>query len=420
MGIVYRAEDRLTGQPVALKRVTANRERLHLQHTHSTKDFRLALAKEFRTLASLRHPNIISVLDYGFDAQRQPFYTMELVEDAQNILEYGADKSILRKIELVGEMLLALAYLHRRGIFHRDLKPDNVLIQNGIVKLVDFGLAVHRDHSGEARKNETAGTLAYMSPELFQGEAVSEQSDLFAVGVIACELLSRQHPFASESASAMVNAILTEPPLVSDKIPEPVLRVLLRLLEKDPAQRYDDAFTVLDDLSAASGLSLTRETDTLRESFLQGAAFVGREVELQTLTDALGRAIGGQGSAWLIGGESGVGKSRLVDELSTHALVNGALVLNGQAIQETNAAERLWTQPIRRLLMNVQTSDAEAALLKPLLSDAERLVGHHIPDTPEIESGGRERLLSTLMELYGIRLNNSDLTQLRPPVKMSS
>ncbi len=398
MGVVYRAEDRLTGQLVALKRVTADRDKLHFNRTNSTNDFRLALAKEFHTLASLRHPNIISVLDYGFDAQRQPFYTMELIEGAQNILEYGADKSLLRKIELIGEMLLALAYLHRRGIIHRDLKPDNVLIQNGVVKVVDFGLAVHRDNASVT--GDTAGTLAYMSPELFQGGNVSEQSDLFAVGIISCELLCGQAPFTGKSAVEVVTSILNDAPKIDKAIPAPIRAVLEKALEKKPSHRYNDAYAVLDDLSAASGLSLTRESDTLRESFLQGAPFVGRQPELQKLAAALDQAVTGHGSAWLIGGESGVGKSRLVDELRIRGLVNGMLVLHGQAIQETNSADRLWAQPIRRLILNVQLTDGEASLFKKLVPDTEKLIGHSLPDAPEADENTRQRLISTVMELF--------------------
>src|SRR5512134_3193002 len=92
MGAVYQATDRLTGSPVALKQILPPDQALTVSATGDTRDFRLVLAQEFRTLASLRHPNIISVIDYGFDGERQPFYTMELIENAQTILEAGYDR----------------------------------------------------------------------------------------------------------------------------------------------------------------------------------------------------------------------------------------------------------------------------------------------------------------------------------------
>src|SRR5579859_5272449 len=128
MGVVYRAWDRLTGQMVALKKVNAIYD--PSEATRDSLDFRIALAQEFKMLASLRHPNIISVLDYGFDDARQPYFTMELLEDAPNLLVAGLKGTLERKIQLVVQMFQALAYLHRRGIVHRDLKPDNVLVVN--------------------------------------------------------------------------------------------------------------------------------------------------------------------------------------------------------------------------------------------------------------------------------------------------
>src|SRR5579859_3076052 len=139
MGVVYRTLDRLSGQMVALKKVNALYDQL--EDTRDSVDFRIALAQEFKTLASLRHPNIISVLDYGFDRSRQPYFTMELLETAPTILRAAEKVTLAQKIQLVLQMLQALAYLHRRGIIHRDLKPDNVLVADGTVKVLDFGLA---------------------------------------------------------------------------------------------------------------------------------------------------------------------------------------------------------------------------------------------------------------------------------------
>ena len=122
MGIVYHAFDRLTRQSVALKQVLV--EPLLLQHNLQGDDPLLALATEFRVLAGLRHPHIVPVLDYGFDAARVPYYTMTLLEDAQPFIEYGKSADEATKTRLMVELLQALIYLHRRGIIHRDLKPS--------------------------------------------------------------------------------------------------------------------------------------------------------------------------------------------------------------------------------------------------------------------------------------------------------
>ena len=107
---------------------------------------RLALTKEFRLLSSLRHPHIIKVLDYGFDDNLTPYYTMELLENPQTILEAGEGLNFGGKWRLIMQLLQALQYLHRRGVLHRDLKPDNVLVVEGQVKVLDFGLAGAREY----------------------------------------------------------------------------------------------------------------------------------------------------------------------------------------------------------------------------------------------------------------------------------
>ncbi len=214
MGVVYQALDRLTGQKVALKRVTVPDKQLQFATQQQASlgesgNFRLALAQEFKVLASLRHPHIISVLDYGFDIERQPYLTMELLEDAPTLIEAGRDQSQAQQIELLVQMLQALAYLHRRGIIHRDLKPDNVLVVEGQVKVLDFGLAVAHAHVAE---DDVVGTLAYMAPEVLDGEPASEASDLYAVGVMAYELFAGQHPFDTSSLASLMMDIQTSTP----------------------------------------------------------------------------------------------------------------------------------------------------------------------------------------------------------------
>jgi eukaryotic-like serine/threonine-protein kinase len=398
MGIVYRALDRLTGQMIALKRVTG----LQFVSSDDIVKFQTALAHEFRTLASLRHPYIISVLDYGF-AGGQPFFTMDYLEHLQRITEAKYDPALL-----IGQTLQALAYLHRRGIVHHDLKPDNIVVveQDGkpYVKLLDFGLA----HDQSDNSSPLTGTLAYMSPELLRGDPYSTASDIFAVGVIAYEVFTGRHPFHSSSVMTMIERLVAGDFDMPD-IDEGLSQVIMRMMHEDAGERYASANDALSALSEACNLSLP-DNNALRESFLQAASFVGREVELDLLVGALevlaahNPAVGSQPPVppyFLIGGESGVGKSRLVDEVRIRALIQGIQVIRGQAVSEESAPYRLWHDVMHWLALITPLNDLEASVLKPFIPNLTELLNRDIPDAPQMANGRatRDRLMAVMLRL---------------------
>ena len=464
MGIVYRALDRLTNQYVALKYVLPPSTAGESEHLSSapmtdlptasvvsagtvvslsdgssafseTHAHRLALAQEFRTLASLRHPNIISVLDYGFDERQQPFFTMELLEHPQAISEAGQNQPLSVQAGMFAQLLRALSYLHRRGILHRDLKPSNVFVVEGAVKVLDFGIAVHRTQVGNL-----AGTLEYMAPELLLGQPASVASDMYAVGVIMYQMLSGQSPYTRESITRMLSgklgtADLTLPPHVlamlesaglsardTDQMDDwnpgediaqeedaltlqgPLAPIIIKLLSRQPGDRYQDAIAALRDLGTAIGEPIALETASTRDSFLQASQFVGREAEMERLSSALSRSTTGEGSGWLLGGESGVGKSRLLDEIRTLALVRGALVMRGQAVSAGSAAYQVWRDVLRLLCLHIHLEDLEASVLKPLVPNLERLRGRPVPDAPELDAQATQQRLMNVVSAAFARL----------------
>lgn len=407
MGVVYRAFDRLTGQTIALKRVTVPDTQLDFATRHvfnDTVDVKVSLAQEFKTLASLRHPHIISVLDYGFDPQGQPYFTMDLLEDAVTILKAGKEQPIEQRVKLITQTLQALAYLHRRGILHRDLKPDNVLVVNGEVKVLDFGLATAYDQMAQPEASGIAGTLAYLPPEVLQGQPPTQAADLYAVGVIAYELLTGSYPFPfKDMTDLLMNIVSTTPELTPLGDNVAVQHVIGRLLARQPADRYNgEAIQVITALNDAFDLPVPPESRAVRDSFLQAARFVGRDAELQQLETALDASINGQGSGWLVGGESGVGKSRLLDELRVRALVRGVLVLRGQAVSDGGGLPyQLWREPLQRLVLSTELSDLEAGILQKLVPDMGALLQRDIPPAPDLEGeAGQQRLLLTIASLF--------------------
>jgi tetratricopeptide (TPR) repeat protein len=405
MGTVYRAVDRLNGQTVALKRVIATLDSMPDHHSDmSTVSFRVMLANEFQTLASLRHPHIISVLDYGFDSEKHPYFTMSLVQHPQTVTEYGMGRSTDIKITLLIEILQALDYLHRHGIVHRDLKPDNALVtaEEG-VKVLDFGLAMLHEQIEES--DLVAGTLAYMAPELLLGEQATQRSDLYAVGIIGYELFAGHHPFPAEHAGQLVQNILYSPADLDELDVEPEIAFVIgRLIDKAPEMRYSSASEVIAALCEASRRPLPYETLELRDSYLQAAKFVGRAKEMNQLTHALQTTLGGKGSLWMVGGESGVGKSRLLDELRTRALVQGMLVLRGQAVSGGGLPYQLWREPLRRLILVSNVDPLDASILKEIVADAEILLEKPLSPIMPLEGAAhQQRLFGAINSLFQLQ-----------------
>jgi serine/threonine protein kinase/tetratricopeptide (TPR) repeat protein len=403
MGEVFLSSDLLTNQPVAVKRVYVNPP-AKPGTGRATDATRLLLTQEFSVLASMRHPNIISVLDYGFDPKGGPFFVMEYLPRADTVLEASRSLPLDGKVSLVIQMLQALTYLHRRGLIHRDLKPANVLVVQGAdgepqVKLLDFGLASTAKEAPE----EGGGTLAYMAPEAFMDEPLSAATDLFSLGVMAFEMIGGVHPFeelAATGSQLVISILHGEPNYAHLDVPPALKDVIATLLEKDPADRYSSAEAVIAAMCSATGIGAPPETEAIRESFLQAAQFVNRQSEMTELNDVLKASASGNGAIWLVGGESGIGKSRLIDELRIRALVGGSLVIRSQSVTEQSSPYTVWRPVLRRLVIHSDLSDLEAGVLKELVPDIDTLLKRTISDPPAIEpAAAQTRLLQTIESL---------------------
>jgi eukaryotic-like serine/threonine-protein kinase len=208
--------------------------------------------REIRVLADLHHPNIAE-LRTALTINNQLVMIMEYVEGTtlaarlhQGAIPYG------QALSYTEQVLAALSYAHERHIIHRDIKPSNMMLTpEGIVKLMDFGIAQRADQGDLTRTNTTVGSFAYMSPEQIKGEAVDGRSDLYSVGVSLYEMVTGQRPFPAETAFSTLQAHLQTPPRppieLRPDLPESINQLILMAVAKDPAARFQSA----DALAAA-------------------------------------------------------------------------------------------------------------------------------------------------------------------------
>lgn len=201
---------------------------------------------EIRTLARLDHPNIAK-LHTAFKVQNQLVMVMEFVEGT-DLADRAREGSIplYKVLGYVKQVLSALHYAHNHGVVHRDIKPSNIMVtQQGAVRLMDFGIAKSNAEPLLTRPGTTMGSLAYMSPEQVRGTAVDGRSDIYSVGVVLYELTAGRCPFDSDSTyqimDAQLNAAPPPPVEFNRSLPKPLNDIILTALQKDPAQRFQNA-----------------------------------------------------------------------------------------------------------------------------------------------------------------------------------
>ena len=240
MGVVYLGRDPVIGRLVALKTIRAVSE-----DDVEQREFQERFLREAQAAGILSHPNIVTVHDVGEDSSTETsFIAMEYVEgkNLKQLLSERTPYSAERTAEIVGQVAEALDYAHRRGIVHRDVKPANIIITpEGQVKITDFGIA-KTEKSNLTTTGQFLGTPNYMSPEQVTGDAVDGRSDLFSLGVVLYELLTRKKPFTADNLTSISYKIVHEqfvPPETYDaSIPPEFTTVLERALSKDAGERF--------------------------------------------------------------------------------------------------------------------------------------------------------------------------------------
>ena len=276
--------------------------------------------REFTLLSQLRHPELIRVFDFGVDDIHGRFFTMEYASGGD--LGQAGVLSPGEFFEAASSICQALDYIHSRGIIHGDLKPSNILKDShGDFLLADFGLSFIR---GSDLDIVSSGSAAFISPELLRKESVSPRSDIYSLGLLFFEMIFRK-PFFEGTSSEIIGRKLSGDvrlPSVPEEYGGSYMDVVLtKMLRADPKNRYESAGAILEEISDLNIGSLRRPK--AKSPIPEKAEFVGRAEEMEWLEQGLQMQPGRGRRFYFIGGDSGVGKSRLLDEFRIRIQIKG-------------------------------------------------------------------------------------------------
>jgi serine/threonine protein kinase len=268
-GAVFRARDPFIKRTVAVKTCSLNDE-----------EIRSRFFREAELAGNLHHRHITTIYDFGVE-EGVPYIVQEFLtgEDLDKVVKRGDDLPIARKLEILMAIAEGLDYAHRNSIIHRDIKPSNIrILDDGAVKIMDFGIAKSLlSESSLTQTGITLGTSAYLAPEQIRGEPLDQRTDIFALGVLAYELLTNRKPFRGEHLSTVLYKILNETPepvhaIVPD-CPPALSQIVSIAMDKDIEHRYpsmeafrNDLGTVYRQLSGATGRFATSPTPMLQRA----------------------------------------------------------------------------------------------------------------------------------------------------------
>jgi ABC-type transport system substrate-binding protein len=337
MGVVYRARDPLLNRDVAIKLIPPA-----LLSPEAEQRFQ----REAQLVAQMDHPSIVSIHDLGRH-EGSLFFVMPLVQGT-NLHQFRRKRSALGDIVDVGiQIAEALEYSHALGVVHRDIKPENVMVAEeagGVrVRVMDFGLARASTESRLTKTGALVGTLAYLSPEQVAARTIDGRSDVYSLGVVLYECVAGSPPFQGDTQSVLyriVHELPRSPRSLGADIDDELEGIILSCLQKEPGKRPARA----EDVAEALRRYRARLRDSDRERPLTGltlttprpvlAPFVGRTKEFAELQHRLNAALDGECQFAVVGGEPGIGKTRLVDELTTLAKVRHLRVLRGRSVEQ--------------------------------------------------------------------------------------
>ena len=346
MGVVYLARDPVLDREVAVKVMTPD-----VLSQEAVERFK----REARVVARMDHPAIVGVHDLG-EHSGSLFFVMAYVPGS-SLRSFLSDQSLsLGEVLDIGiQVSEALDYSHQAGVVHRDIKPENILVMrsspgNVRVRVTDFGLAMATTENRLTRTGSVVGTMAYLSPEQLTTKAIDGRSDIYSLGIVLYECVTGHPPFGGEVQSVLyriAHEAPDSPRMLGADIREDFEEIIMRCLEKDPASRPQNAGEVAEALRQHR--SRLRDSDrVLKLSMMHGvsvqlqrpaaAPFIGRTKEFTELQKRMSAAaLASECQFAVIGGDAGIGKTRLLEELENIARGKKIRVLHSRFVEQDQA-----------------------------------------------------------------------------------
>lgn len=372
MAIVYQVTDTITQKSLALKKLVRHRKEERQKHIVEL------FEQEYLTLTQLAHPRVVEVFDFGFHGQ-DPYYTMELLDggDLRELAPVPWQKACV----LLCDICSVLSLLHSRRLVHRDLTPRNVLCTaDSKAKLIDFGAMVPM---GPCK--QVVGTPAFTAPEVAALQSLDARADLYSVGATLYYALTGRSPYAARTFAELRSAWRRKPlppSSVVQLIPKELDELVMTLIDLDPLVRPINAAEVIERLSAIASIQVDEHL-LVSQAYLQKPSLVGRQELIAKIRKRVVRSLRGLGSAVVIGGTAGTGKTRVLDACALEGKLAGAVVLRADANDAQGGDWSVVRTLATRLLHEIP--DIAFKVAEPFIP----ILGHVIPELLErAESAG--------------------------------
>jgi len=370
----------------------------------------LRFRTEFATLASIEHASVIKVYDYGVLQERYPFFTMEFFA-GRRITEFFDGQNWDALYEVILQLASGLHHIHHLGIVHLDLKPSNILVSDdGNAKIMDFGLAIE---GRQVLDRRIRGTLQYMAPEVLRQDRVDSRADLYALGMTLYETVTGALPGYGRQPIEVIRMHLDEeirpPSAINPNVPPALEQIIVKLLEKDPRQRFPSAAALLQAVAEASGKKAPPAQLLVGRGELYAAPLIGRKAEVALLTSLVAEAREGHGNGVIVAGAEGLGKSRIVRDVTLRAQLDGARVFSGRCPVNRKTIYApffdIFEQMVRAVNPEADVGEEIRRILRPVVASAG-------PETSPPQHGQKYRLynriVQSMQDMYGFLSVNSE------------